>query len=391
VARKRSASKAAHGAPVRLAQVVTELDPGGAERIVYELATRLDPARFDCLVVSLAPATGDVADWLREREVPVRSIGMTSKLDLTARHRLAKIFLEEEVGLLHTHLVHANYLGRRAAKVALVPAVVSTVHVVEHRFRPWHYWSDSLTSHLVDVEVCVSEGVKRHTQVRTWVPHEKLRVIYNGVDVARFRKADDPARRSKGRELLGIGEDERVLVSVGRLRPQKGQDVLVQAMADVARAEPRARLVLVGDGPEKRRLERLVRRLGLGERVTLAGQRRDVVRALSAADLFASASRYEGLPLAVMEAMAAAKPVVATRVDSLPELIADGESGLLVPPEEPGRLAGACLEVLKGPGLARRLGAAARRRIEEGFTLEAMISAHESLYEEVLRAKGLGP
>jgi len=372
---------------VRVAQLVTELDPGGAERVVYDLATGLDRARFDPLVISLAPATGEVARWLAEARVPVASVGMTGKLDYGARRRLARILVREKVALLHAHLTHAIFLGRLAAADVRVPAVVSTVHVAERRWRPWHYLADRLTARLCDVEVCVSEAVRRHTARRARVPEGKLRVIYDGVDVARFDAAVD---RRAARRSLGCGSDDKVIVSLGRLRRQKGHDLALRAMAEVARREPAARLVIVGDGPERDRLARLHARLGMGERALFAGQRDDVPAVLAAADVVVAASRYEGFGLAVAEAMAARRPVVATRVDSLPEIVAAGVSGLLVPPEDVSALSEAVLRVLADPGLARALGESGRARIAGRFTLAAMLRAHEALYDGLLRRKGAG-
>ena len=186
---------------VKIAQLITELDPGGAERVVYQLATRLDRSRFELVVISLQPATGDVAGWLHDAGVPVLSVDMTGKLDLRAGRRLTRLLREEGVKLLHAHLVHAIYLGRRAARAAGVPAVISTVHAPERRFRPWHYWSDSWTRSLVDVEVCVSEAVRRWTLKRTSLPASKLRVIHDGVDASRGPAGAWPRRRRSRRPL----------------------------------------------------------------------------------------------------------------------------------------------------------------------------------------------
>jgi glycosyltransferase involved in cell wall biosynthesis len=371
---------------VKTAQLVTELDPGGAERVVYQLATRLDRSRFEPVVISLQPATGDVAGWLRDAGVPVRSVNMTSKLDLRARRRLTRLLREEGVKLLHAHLVHAIYLGRRAARAASVPAVISTVHAPERRFRPWHYWADSWTHSLVDVEVCVSEAVRRWTLGKTNLPESKLRVIHDGVDVGRF--ADMP-RREDARRSLGLGDGDLVVLSLGRLRRQKGHDVAMRAFAEIAREEPRARLLVAGDGPERRALESLRAKLGLADRVAMLGTREDVPRLFSASDLVVAASRWEGFGLAVAEAMAAGVPVVATNVDSFPEILEDGVSGILVPPGDPPALARAALRVLRDEALARRLAGKARERVRRDFTVERMIRAHEEIYEGVLSAKGV--
>jgi glycosyltransferase involved in cell wall biosynthesis len=365
----------------RIAQLVTELDPGGAERVVHDLATGLDPARFESVVISLEDAGGEVARWLGEAGVPVRSVGMRRKLDPGARKRLASILRDERAELLHTHLLHASYLGRRAARAGGVGAVVSTVHLVERAWLPWRTLADRLTAPLADAVVCVSESVRSQYLARVGADAGRIRVIHNGIAPARFR---GPFDRAEIRRELGLDEADRVVASLGRLRRQKGHDIALRAFAAVAREDERARLLVVGDGPERARLERLRARLSLGERAVFTGQRRDVPEILSAADCLVAASRYEGFGLAVAEGMAAGVPVVASRVDSIPELIEDGVTGLLVPPGDADALARAVARVLGDPELARFLGARARERVSERFTLSRMLRAHEELYDELL-------
>jgi glycosyltransferase involved in cell wall biosynthesis len=377
---------------VRVAQLVTELDPGGAERVVYELATGLDRERFDPVVISLQPATGEVAEWLARADVPVRSIDMRSRLDLRAKMRLVRLLRAERVGLLHTHLVHATYLGRRAARRAGVGAVVSTVHLVERAWRPWRSMADRLTSGASDAIVCVSDSAREQYLKRVGVRPDKVRVIHNGIDLARFSCSRGAEDRAAAKKALGlpapISGGTRVIVSLGRLRRQKGHDVALRAMAIVARRVPDAVMLVVGDGPERAKLKALHARLGLEGKAVFVGQRPDVARVLAAADCLVAPSRYEGFGLAAAEAMASGLPVIASRIDSLPEVIADDVSGLLVPPGDPGALAAAIERVLGDDELAARLGRAARERVRERFTLETMLGAYTDLYEEVLAAKG---
>ncbi len=370
---------------VKVAQLITELDPGGAERVVYDLATGLDPARFEQVVISLRPATGDVAGWLRDAGVAVRSVEMRSMLDLGARRRLEGILRDEGVEMLNTHLIHASLLGRRAAPRAGVRAVVYTVHLAERAWRPWRSLADRLTAGLLDATVCVSESARRRFLRRARARPEKVRVIYDGVDAERFC---GPFDKTALRRSLGLSDEDLVIVSLGRLRRQKGHDIALRAMKTIGESEPRARLLIVGDGPEEKRLKKLHSRLGLGECAIFTGQRRDVPEVLAAADCLVAPSRYEGFGLAVAEAMAAGAPVVASRVDSIPEIIEDGVTGLLVPPGDAEALARAVVALLSDIGLARSLGEKARGVVRDKFPLDGMLRAYEALYEEVLRGKG---
>ena len=373
---------------VKVAQLITELDPGGAERIVYELATGLDPKRFESVVISLRPATGDVARWLERSGVRVRSVRMRSKLDFGARRRLAGLLREEGAAILNTHLIHAAIMGRRASPGTGVRALVSTVHLVERPWQKWRFWADRATMRRVDVTVCVSESARSQYLRRVRARPDHVRVIHNGIDIDRFAEARP---REETRRELGFTEDERVIVSLGRLRRQKGHDLALRAMTLIAAAEPRARMLVVGDGPERKRLEKLRARLRLRGHAALLGQREDVPDILAAADCLVAPSRYEGFGLAVAEGMAAGLPVVASRIDSIPELVEDGVSGILVRPNRPEALAAKVIEILGDRERALLLGERARERVGERFTLAGMLGSYESLYEELLRLKGSGP
>lgn len=373
---------------VRVALLVTELDPGGAERIVHDIATGLDRERFEPVVVSVKPATGDVAGWLADAGVPVRSISMRSRLDVCAARRLARLLREERVEVLHAHLVHAIHLGAKAAARAGVRVFVATIHDMQLMLEGWRLRAMRRAAGALDAAACVSEAARAQYVECLGAPRARTRVVPNGVDVSRF---EGPFDRGAARGSLGLAPDDLVVAALGRLRPEKGYDTALRAMVEVTKAEPRARLVIIGDGPERARLERLARRLGLGDRAAFAGQRDDVPRLLVAADCMVVPSRFEGFGLAAAEGMAAGLPVIASNVYALPELIEDGESGLLCPPDDPAALARAVLRVLRDRELARRLGDRARQRVRARFSLDAMLRAYETFYQGTLEAKGVWP
>jgi len=366
---------------VRVAQLVTELDPGGAERVVHDIATGLDPRRFEPLVISVRPATGDVAAWLSRAGVPVRSVESRGRVGLGDARRLAGILREERVEILHAHLVRAIHLGARAGRRAGVRAVVATIHDIQRMLGRLRLGAMRRAAGRLDAVACVSEAARADLIARVGIAPGRARVIPNGVEPARF---EGPFDRDDTRRSLGVDRDAFVILSLGRLRPEKGHDTALRAIVDIARVEPKARLVVVGDGPERARLERLASRLDLGARAVFAGQREDVPAILSAADCMVAPSRYEGFGLAAAEAMAAALPVVASNVYAHPELIEDGVSGILVRPGDPDALASSVIAILRDGDLARALGAAARERVRERFTLDKMLRSYEALYEDVL-------
>jgi glycosyltransferase involved in cell wall biosynthesis len=374
---------------LRVAQLVTELDPGGAERIVHDIATGLDPSRFESLVISVRPATGDVAEWLERAGVPVRSLGSRGRLGLGDARRLARVLKEERVEVLHAHLHRAIRLAASAAPRAGVRATVATVHDIQAMLAGWRLRAMRRAARGLDAVACVSEAARADFVARVGIAPEKVRVIPNGVDAERFDGTLDGAfDRAAVRRGLGVDDDAFLIISLGRLRPEKGHDTALRAMVEVVKDEPKARLVVVGDGPERARLEKLASSLGLEPRTTFAGQRDDVPAVLAAADCMVAPSRFEGFGLAAAEAMAAGLAVVASNVHALPELIEDGVSGLLVPPDDAAELARAVLGVLRDREIAKRLGEGARARVAERFGLGAMLRAYAALYTETLEAKG---
>lgn len=381
--------------PLRVLQLITELRPAGAERIVFELARGLPKERFHVQVASLRPATGAVAGWLRDAGVPVHDLGMCCKYDLRARGRLVDLLRRERIGLLHAHLFHANVLGRSAARKAGVRCV-GTAHVAERRFMPWRFWLERRALGTDGLLVCVSEAVKTFMQERAGIPPQQLRVIHNGIDLSRFEAWAAPERRREARgalrKAIGASEFAEVAMAVGRLEPQKNYPHLLAAWAKLCgRPKQGLRdrsLVIVGDGSQRETLKAQVRQLDVERSVHWLGHRDDVPALLAGADAFVLSSSYEGFGLVIVEAMAAGLPVVATAVDSVPEVLG-GEtsgSGVLVPPGDPSALASAMEKLLAEQGEGRTsMGASGRKRARESFSLERMLGAYAALYQELAK------
>jgi glycosyltransferase involved in cell wall biosynthesis len=214
-------------------------------------------------------------------------------------------------------------------------------------------------------------------------------VIYNGLNTHGF-SAFPPGAHEQVRGELGIPLDAFAVGSVGRLHPQKGYDLLLQAVGFLHTRIPTLRVLIVGEGEARPALEQQRRELGLEEVVIFAGERRDIPAMLSALDGFVSASRWEGLSNAVLEAAAAGLPVIATRVGGTPEIVLDGETGLLVEPEDAQGLATAILQLYENPELRRRLGQAGQQRVEAAFTLRTTIQKTGQLYTRLLAKRRLG-
>ncbi len=366
--------------PYRICHLITELQPAGAERALYELARRLDRRRFRVRVVGLRG--GLVAEWLARVNVPVTVLGVRGRWDAGKMLALVRLLRDERVDLLHTHLFHADLVGRVAGRLAGVPHLVHTQQVAEMRYRPWQFAWARLTATWCDCIVCCSAGVRDHHSARAHLPRRRYRVIYNGIDPRAY--ARDPARRRQLREQWGVGPDQVLIACVARLDYQKNVPLLLEAVRRLRQVRQDVRVVIAGDGPERSMLRRLCEETGAGRWVTWLGFTEEIPGVLSAADIFALPSRWEGFGIAAAEAMAAGLPVVATRVPGLTEVVADGLSGLLVDSEDVDALTSALRRLVSDPGLRSRLGAAGVERVNRCFSIQANVSAHERLYEEIL-------
>ena len=360
---------------VRLALVITELEVGGAENCLVNLATGIDRQRFAPVVYSLAPrpvAPGDtLVRRMEDAGIETHFLGIESKWQfLSAVTRLQKRLAAQQADIVQTFLFHANVVGTHAARRAKCGSICLGIRVADpSRSR---HWIERGAARHADRIVCVSQSVADFCRTRVGFPDDKLVVIPNGVDLARFAGAT-PLNLA----LLGVPAGRRALLFVGRLDRQKGLDVLLPAMPKLFEQLPLHDLVIVGDGPQRRELEILA---GGDARIHFTGRRSDVANILAASDLLILPSRYEGMPNVLLEAMAAAKPVVATRAEGVVELLGDGapqqtaELGDL--PSFLGRIA----MLANSTDLAIELGSRNQMRVKTAYSLRAMIHAYEALY-----------
>ena len=364
----------------RLLLLVTLAEVGGAQTYIALLLPAL-VEEFDVTVAAYGPGPlQETTPAAGARFVPLVHVrrAVNPWRDLLGLVELYRLCRRERPAIVHANSSKAGVLGRIAAALARVPVRVFTVHgwaFAAHRGLAGrlYLWAERLVRPLTTVIVCVSEteravGLAAHTCTA-----KRTAVVRNAVDVAAAPQAAHDDR-------------EPQLISVGRFKYPKDFATLVDALA---RLEPPARALLVGDGPERMAIEAEVRRLGLAGRVTLAGERGDVPELLAASDVFVLSSRSEGLPMSVLEAMAAGLPVVASSVGGVPELVVEGETGFLVPVGDAAALAAALERLIADQELRRRLGRAGRRRVEAEFDLGRFRTAHVELYRHELERCGL--
>jgi glycosyltransferase involved in cell wall biosynthesis len=343
------------------------------------LACGLPPERFETGMVSLYdPSPGGLEPELERRGVKTWHLGKHGGLDFRMWPRLARVCREFAPDVVHTH----SYVLRYVLPVARRATVVHTVHNLAGKDpdRPTAALN-GLAYRLGVRAVAVSSAVARSFEDR--YGFAPAAVIPNGVDTGRFRR---PEARGPWRRAHGFREDDVLITSVARLEPQKNPEGLIEAFARGLGGSPRCHLLLAGDGSlcaaARRRAERCV----AAGRVHLPGVCSDVPELLAASDVFALASRWEGSPVSVVEAMAAGLPVVATAVGGVPELVEDGATGILVPPEDPEALGQAMALVVQDAERRERMSRAAAARAVR-FGLAVMVQAYAELFERAARRR----
>jgi glycosyltransferase involved in cell wall biosynthesis len=374
------------GARMRVLYVVDKLHRAGTQVHLQRLVGGLDRAAFDPRVCCLM-AGGPIAESLHASGVPVEVLGLPNIYGPAAARglvRLARSCRRERVDLVHAYLVSANIYATVAARLARVPAVVTarrdTGFSRNWRLRAVEEW---VINPLVDRVTAVSPAAAAAARRERGLGHGKVVTIPNGLDLAEWDTARHP--RADARREWRLAPDETAVAAVGSLSPVKGHVDLLQAAARVLATRPRVRFFVVGDGPLRAELTALAASLGIAERVVFTGVRDDVARLLSMADVVVLPSHTEGMSNALLEAMAMARAVVATAAGGNVDVLEDGLSGLLVPPRDPATLAAALQRLVDRPYERHALGACARRRIEERYSLPVMLAEHERLYRSLLR------
>lgn len=356
---------------------------GGAERCLAELALRLDRDRFAVVAYALGPRPADdersLVPRLEAAGVEVHCLGGRGVFDAPAvAWKLARLLKRQRPDIVQTFLFHANLVGRLAARWAAAPRVVAGIRVAE-RDRRWHLVLDRWTSQLVDRYVAVSQSVAAFSQSEANLPGERIVVIPNGIDVQAFDAAA-PADLAE----FGIRPGRRAATYVGRLDRQKGLRELIAHSKDWLERLPEHDLLLAGDGPQREELEALVQRLGLGERIRLAGWLKNVPAILRASEMLLLPSRWEGMANAMLEAMACRLPIVAMDVEGVGELLGPNTGDQTAPAGNMQVFADKIVAIAGSAELRARLGAENRRRVEESFTLDAMVARYAALYDELL-------
>lgn len=374
---------------IRVLHVISGLEKGGAEKHLLFLLDRLDKKRFSPEVAYLK-GKPEFVPLFEEKGIPVYAMRQKSNWGLKGLWNLIRLMRRSPYQIVHTHLFLGDFFGIMAAFICRVPVIISTQHNddrfwIYKKFRPLL----RLTTRICHMYISISDHVRRYFTEAGLIPIPKIRTIYYGFPPAKEGGRIFLRTLAALRREYHIRPGQRIIGAVGRLTEQKGFSFLIRAMKSVSLKFPCAKLFIFGRGEQEQELRSLVRKLGLKKHVFFAGFRPDVERVMPLFEIFVMPSLWEGFGMVLLEAMNAGKPVVASSVSAIPEIVEDRKTGLLVPPADEAALAKAVIALLERKGPAGRMGREGQKRVRTRFALGVMVKKTESLYRELLKSKGL--
>lgn len=366
---------------------------GGAERLMVPILKHLSGDHFEPYVCAMQSKDGNpMAEEIRALGIPVECLNIKHLRELDALPRLITYLRKIEADLVHTQLEAANILGNISAKLLRLPSVC-TIHVMPsldvktktklHQRVEWF-----ALRHFCDRVISVSEEARQYHMDISGTSSNHVTTIYNGIDLAAFLTMDSVVERGIIRAELGIPADANVLVTVAVLRPPKGIQFMIRALPAILASHSKAYYLIVGGGSHHNALLEEVTKAGVNKRVIFAGMRKDVPRLLAASDVFVLPTLTEALPTVLAEAMAAKLPIVASRVGGIPEMIANGQNGILLAPEDVEGLAKACLHLLENPEKRIDMGEEGWKTVNRKFSIERQVDQLRELYLEQIQAYG---
>lgn len=351
-------------------------DTGGAESVLVSLVESLDKSCYKSVVCLLSD--GWLKTQLDKRQIETIVIPQPRSFDLVWLFRLYRLLRDRTIHVMHSHEFATNVYASLLSRVTGIP-VVTTAHGKNYYAEKWRRRAAYRFVARQSVMVAVSSDLKRFLAQRVGIPTGRIRVVHNGIDLSRYKVQE---RSHTVRAELGISTGQPIIGTVGNLFAVKGQTYLLRACKTVASIYPNFVLLVAGEGEQLGPLEKEASDLGISGNVRFLGFRDDVPSLLQAMNVFVLPSLSEGLPLSVLEAFALQKPVVATNVGGIPEIVQDGATGYLVPPRNPEALAEKIIMFLRNPQMAANMGRAGRKKVEDDFSLEKMVREYQALYEE---------
>jgi len=373
---------------VKLLFVIDNLEFGGGERVFAQLINGLSSEYYE---ICLASNPGrDLYQSLINKEVCCIPLDFSKRVKPSLLITLRNIIKDKKIDIVHGQGARAEFYARIAARLAGETNYVSTIAMpvegynVPFLIKQIYRFFDRLSEKYVERFIVVSDVLKDIMIRKHGIAADKVIRIYNGIEIEHYDPERMDASRNNVRHELGLNEKTSIIGAIGRLVWQKGFEYLIRSFPEVLKSCPDAWLLLVGDGPLRANLEVLSEALDMKDKIIFAGFRSDIKEVLASMDILVIPSLLEGFPMVTLEAMAMAKPIVATDIDGLREQIIDGESGILLPPEDPNALTTSIVKLLNDPQLAVRMGSYARKQVEKEFPLEKMIMETHEVYQSLI-------
>lgn len=372
---------------IKLFFVIEGSDFGGGERVFVQIINSLPKEKYE---IYLASCSNDgFYRFIKNDSVRLIPVDFSERMNIPLFFQLARIIKQHSIDIVHGQGARAEFYARVAVWLTGTAKYVSTIAMPVEGFdvgpvrKGVYLFFDRLSENFVDHFIVVSESLKRALIFKRGIAYEKITKIYNGIETSYYTPDGAHADGLKVRAELGVNDSTFVIGAIGRMVWQKGFEYLLRGVKDLLNHTGDIKLLMVGDGPLKEKFHELVGTLGIGDQVIFTGFRNDVREILCAIDVLVIPSLAEGFPMVTIEAMAMAKPIIATRIDGITEQISDGQEGLLVPPEDPSALAVAVSKLIGDRKLAKAMGLAARKKAESQFSVEKMITETEKVYQSL--------
>lgn len=371
-------------ARVKIIHVTLSLNIGGLENLVLKLLSKIDREKYIPHVCTMT-ANSDLVDEFLANDVCVHVLEKREGIDWSLSFRLRDLFRQLGVDIVHTHNIAPYLYATIGAKMAGVPVVIHTEHsnLFSHQKRLMS--AERVFSKVTDAIISDSEKVTAQLISGQKIDPNKVKTIINGIDTDSFAESARINLSAK----IGIPEEHKVVGIVARLVPVKNHKMLLESFSLIKQKLKRVNLVIVGDGPLRGELESYAKTLGIAEYVTFLGNRRDVPELMSAFNLFALSSLDEGLSLTLLEAMSSGLPIVATEVGGNPEVVVCGETGFIVPSQNPAAFAQACVKLLSDDNLALEMGRQGLERVRALYSIDKMTRSYEQVYERAQRIRNI--
>lgn len=366
-------------AALKVLQVIPSMNVGGREKVVLDILQHMDKSRFLSEVACLA-GMGSLYEDFKARQVPLHFLHKNPGFSPAVYFRLWRLINERRYDVVHSHNPGAFLYGAVAAILAKTPVIINSEHGYGSRISKRKYWAEAFLMNRIDRTFAVSEALRETLASRPFADRDRIRTLHNGIDCELFQSKD---KNSILGHNLGIGSADLVVGCVGRLADIKDHDTLIRSFRLVHDDLPRTKLLVVGDGENRRALETLAQMLGLERHIIFTGQRNDIPALLTCMDVFVLSSLNEGISITLLEAMSSGLPVVATSVGGNLEVLRNGSCGILVPPRNPEKMAEAILSIISDPTKANALGTTAQERVKQAFFIKNMVRELESVYRSL--------